>query len=237
MKGDGDLRIAHRERWRGNVTRRGWRAGPWGVLLVVVVGVMGFDGGGEVAGKRLLLAQVAPVPQPAPPPVGGTTPGTPGQPVPPQPGAVPPAVPAGVPAGAAAPVPGAPAPGVGSEVPGPPSYHYDPSARRDPFEAITLDGQRARLDDPSLPPLQRVGLTELQLIGIIWGGFGYTAMVQTPDGKGYAVRKGTKVGPNNGIVTSITESAITVEEQFVDVYGQKQVREYLKRLREKESTE
>ena len=214
--------------------RRSWRAGLWGVFLVTGIGAFGFDQGEGFAWQRLPPAQVAPTPAPSPPGgAGSAAPGAPGQTVPPQPVAVPP----GVPPGTAAPVPGAPVPGVGSEPPGPPLYHYDPSARRDPFEAITLDGQRARLDDPSLPPLQRVGLTELTLIGIIWGGFGYTAMVQTPDGKGYAVRKGTKMGPNNGIVTLITESAITVEEQFVDVYGQKQVREYLKRLREKESTE
>jgi len=208
------------------VERRGWRAGLGGVLLVCVIGVFGFDQGEGFAWQRLPPAQVAPTPAPSPP--GGASSAAPGQAVPPQPVGVPPVAP---------PATAAPVPAVGNEPPGPPLYHYDPSARRDPFEAITLDGQRARLDDPSLPPLQRVSLTELTLIGIIWGGFGYTAMVQTPDGKGYAVRKGTKMGPNNGIVTSITESAVTVEEQFVDVYGQKQVREYLKRLREKESTE
>ena len=46
--------------------------------------------------------------------------------------------------------------------------------------------------DSSLPPLQRVGLTELSLIGVLWGNYGYTAMVQTPDGKGYSIRRGTQ---------------------------------------------
>jgi type IV pilus assembly protein PilP len=92
----------------------------------------------------------------------------------------------------------------------------------------------ARLD---LPPLQRVGLTELSLIGIIWGGFGYSAMVQTPDGKGYTVKRGTRVGPNNGVVSAITENALIVQEQYSDVYGKKQVREYVKHLHPKEGSE
>jgi type IV pilus assembly protein PilP len=82
-----------------------------------------------------------------------------------------------------------------------------------------------------------VGLTELNLIGIVWGGFGYSAMVQTPDGKGYTVKPGTRIGPNNGVVTAITENAVIVQERFADVYGNKQVREYVKRLHTKEGPE
>jgi type IV pilus assembly protein PilP len=89
----------------------------------------------------------------------------------------------------------------------------------------------------SLPPLQQLSLTELNVIGIVWGGFGYSAMVQAPDGKGYTVRQGTRVGPNGGAVSSITENAIVVQERFTDVYGNKQVREYVKLLHAKEGSE
>ncbi len=116
-------------------------------------------------------------------------------------------------------------------------YTYDPSGRRDPFTAILLPGQVPGEADLSVPPLQRVGLTELNLIGIIWGAYGYVAMVQTPDGKGYTVRRGTRIGPNNGVVSAITENAIIVQERFTDVYGKKQEREYVKPLHTKEGTE
>jgi type IV pilus assembly protein PilP len=75
------------------------------------------------------------------------------------------------------------------------------------------------------------------LIGIIWGGFGYSAMVQTPDGKGYTIKRGTRIGPNNGVVSAITENALIVQEQYSDVYGKKQVREYMKHLHPKEGSE
>jgi type IV pilus assembly protein PilP len=113
---------------------------------------------------------------------------------------------------------------------------YDPSGRRDPFLPMFQSGQQVE-PDSSLPPLQRVGLTELSLIGVLWGNYGYTAMVQTPDGKGYSIRRGTRIGPNNGVVSSITERGIIVQERFTDVYGNKQEREYVKLLHPKEGTE
>ena len=113
---------------------------------------------------------------------------------------------------------------------------YDPSGRRDPFLPMFQPGQQIELDS-TLPPLQRVGLTELSLIGVLWGNYGYTAMVQTPDGKGYSIRRGTRIGPNNGVVSSITERGIIVQERFTDVYGNKQEREYVKLLHPKEGTE
>jgi type IV pilus assembly protein PilP len=113
---------------------------------------------------------------------------------------------------------------------------YDPSGRRDPFAPVL---QRLGLGpiDPTLPPLQRVGLTEMNLIAVIWGAYGYTAMVQTPDGNGYTVRRGTRVGPNNGVVSAVTEKGIVVQERFTDVYGSKQEREYVKLLHPKEGAE
>lgn len=125
---------------------------------------------------------------------------------------------------------GAPQPPVPGE------YSYNPSGRRDPF-AIVLRDPKMGEENQSLPPLQQLSLTELNLIGIVWGGFGYSAMVQAPDGKGYTVRQGTRVGPNGGAVSSITENAIVVQERFTDVYGNKQVREYVKLLHAKEGAE
>ncbi len=111
----------------------------------------------------------------------------------------------------------------------PEAYSYDPSSRRDPFYALVQRGEGER-PDGDLPPLQRVGLTEVGLIGIIWGGFGFTAMVQTPDGKGYAVRRGTRIGPSNGVVSKITENEIVVTERYTDTFGRVQEREFIKQL-------
>jgi type IV pilus assembly protein PilP len=113
---------------------------------------------------------------------------------------------------------------------------YDPSGRRDPFAPIILELQLGKTD-VSLPPLQRASLTELNLIAVVWGAYGYTAMVQTPEGHGYTVRRGTRIGQNNGVVSAVTERGIIVQERFTDVYGKKQEREYVKLLHPKEGSE
>lgn len=115
-------------------------------------------------------------------------------------------------------------------------FGYDPSGRRDPFAPVVQQLQPGKMD-ANLPPLQRVSLTELNLIAIVWGAYGYTAMVQTPEGYGYAVRRGTRLGQNNGVVSAITERGIIVQERFTDVYGKKQEREYVKLLHPKEGAE
>jgi type IV pilus assembly protein PilP len=116
------------------------------------------------------------------------------------------------------------------------AHAYDPSGRRDPFAPV-LNQLGLGPIDPTLPPLQRVGLTEMSLIAVVWGAYGYTAMVQTPDGNGYAVRRGTRIGHNNGVVSAVTEKGIVVQERFTDVYGSKQEREYVKLLHPKEGVE
>jgi type IV pilus assembly protein PilP len=126
------------------------------------------------------------------------------------------------------------APNSGSEQETPRSY--DPSGRRDPFVPVLQQIGLGQID-PTLPPLQRVGLTEMNLIAVLWGAYGYTAMVQTPDGNGYTVRRGTRIGPNNGVVSAVTEKGIVVQERFTDVYGTKQEREYVKLLHPKEGAE
>ena len=117
-----------------------------------------------------------------------------------------------------------------------PGVGYDPSGRRDPFAPIIQELQPGKVD-MTLPPLQRVTLTELNLIAVVWGAYGYTAMVQTPEGHGYTVRRGTRIGQNNGVVSAITERGIIVQERFTDVYGKKQEREYVKLLHPKEGSE
>jgi len=135
------------------------------------------------------------------------------------------------PGGAPSPVEVSPAP------PEPPGYAYHPDGRRDPFMAIVVGDSKASEVNLSVPPLQRVNLSELSLIGLIWGGFGYVAMVQTPDGRGYTVREGTRLGSGNGVVSSITQETLTIKEPFSDIYGRKEMREHVMVLHPKVNVE
>jgi type IV pilus assembly protein PilP len=106
----------------------------------------------------------------------------------------------------------------------PPPYAYNPEGRRDPFRSILITSETGKTME-SLPPLLRTEVSELRLIGIVWGGFGYSAMVQTPDGKGYTIHVGTSVGPNHGSVRKITDRYLTVEEKYTDIFGENKSRE------------
>jgi len=94
---------------------------------------------------------------------------------------------------------------------------YNPEGKRDPFRSLIQIGERKI--DPNLPPLERTALSALRLAGIVWGDFGYEALVQTPDGRGYGVEVGTRMGINRGVVSRITPLNLSVEEKTVDILG------------------
>lgn len=102
-----------------------------------------------------------------------------------------------------------------------PRYSYNADGRRDPF--LSLVSLEKASEREIRPPLQRLSLNQVQVIGIVWGAYGYSAMVQAPDGKGYTVRQGTLIGPT-GVVRRITEKAVEVEEPYTDLMGEKKKR-------------
>jgi len=116
-------------------------------------------------------------------------------------------------------------------------YNYNAQDRRDPFRSILITTETTKKIDV-LPPLQRTEIAEMRLIGIVWGSLGYSAMIQTPDGKGYTIRVGIPIGPNNGVVKRITERNLIVEEKFTDIFGEKKTREIVMDLHpQKEGSE
>jgi len=113
---------------------------------------------------------------------------------------------------------------------------YNPEGKRDPFRSLIQVGERKI--DPNLPPLQRIELSALRLTGVVWGDFGYKALVQAPDGRGYDVEVGTKMGINRGVVSRITPLNLSVEEKSVDILGATHVATHLMELHpKKEGTE
>lgn len=108
-------------------------------------------------------------------------------------------------------------------------FQYNPDGRRDPFKSIIVASAKRNVSD-SLPPLQRKELSEMRLIGIVWGNFGHGAIIQTPDGKGYPVRKGTRIGTSNGVVSQITNKEVVVEEKYQDIFGETKLRNIVMEL-------
>jgi type IV pilus assembly protein PilP len=117
-------------------------------------------------------------------------------------------------------------------LPQPESYTYNPAGRRDPFRSLIVTGGKRNLE--FLPPLQRREVSELKFVAVVWGNLGTYGMLEMPDGKGYAVRVGTRVGPNHGVVKRITAKDLTVLERYVDFFGETRTREIVLDLRTRE---
>lgn len=115
----------------------------------------------------------------------------------------------------------------------PPEYSYDPQGRRDPFAPIIVQAeQKARAGN--LSPLERYDLNQFKMTGVVWGGFGYNAMIEGPDGKGYFIRVGTVIGPNKGVVKKITQQTMVVEEKYKTFSGGTERKEIVIQLRKKQ---
>jgi len=113
-------------------------------------------------------------------------------------------------------------------------YTYNPAGRKDPFSPIVTKG-RDLADGPGVKaPLERYPITEFKLAGIVWGGFGYNAMVEGPDGKGYFIRQGTVIGPNHGIVKKINSNSLIIDEKYKSFNGETAHREIVIELRKKQ---
>jgi len=110
-------------------------------------------------------------------------------------------------------------------------YVYSPSGMRDPFVPLLqvrtpVKGEKA----VPLTPLQKFDLAQFRILGIIVGKGEPTAMVAEPGGKSYIVRKGTKIGKNNGVITKITADGIYVQEKYFDFSGAVRVNEQVIKL-------
>ena len=99
-------------------------------------------------------------------------------------------------------------------------YAYDPTGTRDPFKNPFGTLTEIPIDSAiPLTPLQKVSLDQLRVIGVIIGKGEPKAMVIAPDNKSFVLKRGTKIGRNNGSVSSITTDAILIEEQYLDFSG------------------
>ena len=95
------------------------------------------------------------------------------------------------------------------------AYHYDPTDKTDPFKSyirreVTLESEANQ------SPLERFDLSQLIVMGIIWGVDEPRALIKDPTGKGYIVRAGTPIGKNKGRILRIEDNKVVVKETYLD---------------------
>jgi len=100
-------------------------------------------------------------------------------------------------------------------------YSYNPVGKRDPFRSPVEDlhvenqGGSASCNEP----LCTWDLDQLTLVAVVTGDANPIAMVEDPQGRGFVVRRNTRMGKQGGKVTNILRDSITVTEYFTGQDG------------------
>jgi Tfp pilus assembly protein PilP len=111
------------------------------------------------------------------------------------------------------------------------SYAYNPQGKPNPFQPLVVDKPEAppvkkkveqaakkEKEEPGTP-LERVDLTALKLVAVVWDIPYPRAMVEDSTGKGYILSLGTRVGKNQGQVTKITSAGVVITEKVEAAEG------------------
>ena len=115
------------------------------------------------------------------------------------------------------------------------SFVYDPSGKRDPFRPFDLGPKLTDLEGKT--PLERYDYGQLKLTAVLAGFDEPQAIVENSNGKGFTVKKGTKIGTAGGVVVEIERDRVLILETTVDFTGEKKNRTVELKLRTKDQEE
>ncbi|HEY3586417.1 MAG TPA: pilus assembly protein PilP [Myxococcaceae bacterium] len=101
------------------------------------------------------------------------------------------------------------------------SYVYNPIGKRDPFRSPEAEpaAQAGLSSTACTEPLCRFDIDQLTLVAVVSGDANPLAMVQDPLGRGYFVRRNSRVGRQGGKVTQIMSDAVVITEYFTTPDG------------------
>jgi Tfp pilus assembly protein PilP len=111
-------------------------------------------------------------------------------------------------------------------------YHYDSRKKRDPFRSYEWEQLRLEMSDAATRgPLEQFDVAQLTVVGVVWNDQNARALVQDPSGMSYIVGQGTRIGKNDGRVTSINDNLVVVRETYVDFLGEETSKDVEMRIR------
>jgi len=138
----------------------------------------------------------------------------------PAPAATAPAAPGTAAPGTAA-TAGAPPAEAAPAAPAEPEWAYSSVGRRDPFRSFLAEvrASASALATRCATPLGRFELEQLKLVAVITGLEDPVAMVEAPNGNGYAIRRGACIGKNGGTVSAVRSGEVVVSEWAIRADG------------------
>jgi len=101
------------------------------------------------------------------------------------------------------------------------TWSYSSAGKRDPFRSFLAEVRAgpSALATRCATPLGRYELEQLTLVAVVTGLEDPVAMVQTPDGVGFPVRRGACVGKNGGTVATVRTGEVVVAEWAIRADG------------------
>mgnify|MGYP000370789868 CR=1 FL=1 len=120
----------------------------------------------------------------------------------------------------------------------PPEFEYKPQNNPDPFQRFLKTKQKRQEEESDTPrenltPLERVKPSQVELKGVMWyprNPDGALALVELPNGKGYVLKKNTKIGGNKGQVTDILPNKVIIQQQVTNILGKKETKTVVLKL-------
>jgi len=107
---------------------------------------------------------------------------------------------------------------------------YDPNRHRDPFQPPPNAAPAAADKAVARTPLEGYEIGQLKLVGIVKDAGAARAMVEDSAGLGYIVTTGTPIGSGGGVVRSIEQRRVLIQETTTNFYGEKQAKEVVMEL-------
>lgn len=104
------------------------------------------------------------------------------------------------------------------------------ASSRDPFRPMSLRVKVHSRERENLSPLERLDLSQLKLVGIIWDIKEPRAMVEDTARLGYVVKVGTPIGSHDGKVKAIHRNQLVIEEFATNIYGVRRKRDVTMQL-------
>ncbi len=116
-------------------------------------------------------------------------------------------------------------------------FNYNPINRPDPFRpVIKIKEFKARKKKVKRSPLDEYEPTQLNLVGIMWDPYKRLpplALVELPNGKGYVLKEGMTVGPNEAKVVAILKDRVIFVENIINFFGKREKKQIILNLKTK----
>jgi len=111
-------------------------------------------------------------------------------------------------------------------------WSYSSAGKRDPFHSYLAEAEAAAntVSTRCPTPLGRFEVDQLKLVAVVTGLDDPVAMVEGPNGVGYALRRGACIGRNGGVISTVRSGEVVISEWTIRADGSRDKTQTVLRL-------